>query len=69
MERMLSEVDVFGEDDLRALGVIDAYRRLKFRFGRRVSITALYAMEAALTDYDWRGLDPAVKARLRSAVE
>ena len=36
-ESMLAEVDVHSEDDLRTLGAVAAYRRLKFRFGSQIS--------------------------------
>ena len=68
-ERMLAEIDVLDEGDLRALGAVTAYQRLKFRFGRHVSVLALYAMEAALTDRDWRDLDVQTKERLHRAVK
>jgi DNA transformation protein len=63
--RMLAEIDILDEDGLRALGAAEAYRRLKFQFGRHVSIIALYAMEAALRGCDWRALDAATKDQLR----
>ncbi len=67
--KMLAEVGVHREGDLRRIGVADAYHRLKFRFGRHVAIVALYAMEAALRGCDWRSLDPETKERLRRASE
>ena len=66
-EKMLAEVDILDEADLRALGALEAYRRLKFRFGRHVTLIALYAMAAALADCDWRRLDSATRNRLRKA--
>ena len=65
-ERMLADVDIYHVDDLRALGSVAAYARLKFRFGKRVSILALYAMEAALLDLDWRLLPDHTKDALKS---
>lgn len=65
--RMLAEVDIDGEDALRRLGAIEAYHRLKFRFGRHVTLLAHYAVEAALRDCDWRSLEPAVRDDLRKA--
>lgn len=65
--KMLAEVGVLREGDLRRIGAVDAYHRLKFRFGRQVTIIALYAMEAALRGCDWRSLDPETKERLRRA--
>jgi DNA transformation protein len=64
MERRLAEIGVKHEDDLRAMGAVEVYRRLRFVFGREVSIIALLAMEGALPDCDWRRLPPEVKARL-----
>ncbi|KZL00554.1 MULTISPECIES: TfoX/Sxy family protein [unclassified Pseudovibrio] len=68
-EYMLSEVDVCSEDDLRELGAVQAYQRLKFRFGRGVSILALYAMEACLRDCDWRDLSAEDKKELKAKAE
>jgi len=65
-ERMLADVDIYHADDLRALGSVAAYARLKFRFGKRVSILALYAMEAALLDLDWRLLPDHTKHALKA---
>ncbi|MCI5043609.1 MAG: TfoX/Sxy family protein [Aquisalinus sp.] len=67
--RMLAEVDVTTEDELRKIGAVSAYHRLKFQFGRHISLNALYAMEAALQDCDWRALDETVKAKLRAQAE
>lgn len=60
-ERMLVEVDICSPEDLRRLGAVAAYRRLKFRFGRGVSLNALYALEGALSDRDWREIDRGLK--------
>ncbi|BCH24567.1 TfoX/Sxy family DNA transformation protein [Mesorhizobium sp. L-8-3] len=66
--RMLMEVDIADEDSLRVVGAVEAWHRLKFRFGSHVTIIALYAMEAALQDCDWRKLDAGSKARLQGEV-
>lgn len=65
--KLLAEVDIFNENELRAAGAAEAYRRLKFFFGREVTIIALYAMEAALADCDWRNLSAETKRRLRES--
>jgi DNA transformation protein and related proteins len=65
MARWLAEVDIHDEDALRALGAVPAWHRLKFRFGRHVSLVALYAMEAALIGCDWRDLPGERKAELQ----
>lgn len=63
---MLAEIDVHNEDDLRQMGAVVAYTRVKFQMPERASILLLYAMEAALHDCDWRSLDSETKARLKS---
>jgi DNA transformation protein len=45
-------------------GRVKAYRRLRFVFGREVSVIVLHTTEAALLDCDWRRLPPEVEARL-----
>lgn len=61
----LAEIGVENEADFRAMGSREAWHRLRFVFGRQVSIIALYAMEASLRDCDWQALPAAVKASLR----
>ncbi len=63
--RMLAEIDIVCEEDLRSFGVVEAYHGLKFRFGQHVTIVALYAMEAAIRGCDWRALDTETREHLR----
>jgi len=65
---MLAEIDVHNEDDLRQMGAVVAYTRVKFQMPGRASILMLYAMEAALRDCDWRSLDTVTKAKLKSQI-
>lgn len=65
---MLDEIGVATEAELRALGAVECYCRLRFAFGRRISLNALHAMEAALLNIDWRALDTQTKERLRREV-
>jgi DNA transformation protein len=69
MARMLAEIDIFAEEDLRGIGAIEAYHRLRFQFGRHVTILALYAMEAAIRGCDWRALDAETKEQLRGQAQ
>ncbi len=62
--RMLVEVDIADEDMLGTVGAVEAWHRLRFRFGSHVTLIALYAMEAGLQGCDWRSLDAETKARL-----
>ncbi|WP_196258740.1 TfoX/Sxy family DNA transformation protein [Pelagibacterium limicola] len=68
-QAMLIEVGIPDAEALRAVGAVGAYLRLRFVFGNRVSLNALYAMDAALTGSDWREVSPERKAWLRAAAE
>ena len=63
--RMLVEAGVSDVEQLRTLGPIECFRRLRFRFGRRVTVNFVYAMECANGGLDWRLLEPARKAELK----
>ncbi len=56
--RQLAEVGIETPEDLRAVGAAEAYRRLKFAFGRAITLNALRALEGAVTGVDWRHIDP-----------
>lgn len=60
---ILRAVGVNSYEDLRQLGAVEVYRRIKKR-GINVSRVMLYAMEGALLDVHWNQLDPEMKARL-----
>jgi DNA transformation protein and related proteins len=66
MARWLREIDVETEDDLREIGAAAAWHRLRFVSGGRVSVIALYAMEAAILGCDWRALPATRKAELKA---
>ena len=61
----LAEVGLHTVGDLRAIGAVEAYRRLKFMLPRRVSLNALYGLEAALRGCHWLDLPQDVKAALQ----
>jgi DNA transformation protein len=65
----LAAIDITTIDELQALGAVEAYARLKFRFGRTISRNMLHAMAAALAGVDWRMLTAEHKAELDRAVE
>ena len=61
----LKEIDIRSVGDLRSIGSVEAYRRLKFMLPRRVSLNALYALEAALRGCHWLDLPQDVKSALQ----
>ncbi len=65
-EAWLREVGIESEAELRAVGAVAAYRRLKQWNPRLVSLNALYALHASLNGLHWRAVDDAMKARLRA---
>lgn len=64
-DEMLAEVGVTSAGGLARAGAEEAWRRLKFRYGRHVGLVFLYALEGALSNRDWRDLDPDRKEALR----
>jgi DNA transformation protein and related proteins len=60
---ILRAVGINTYGDLKQLGAVEVYRRIKKR-GINVSKVMLYAMEGALLDVHWKNLDPEMKARL-----
>lgn len=66
-ERQLAEIGIHDEEALRALGAVEAWRRLKFRFPREIGAVALYALEGALRDCHWNALPDDTKAQLKAA--
>ncbi|WP_134496131.1 TfoX/Sxy family protein [Microvirga pakistanensis] len=61
----LEEAGIRTVSDLRAVGAVEAYRRLKFMLPRHVSLNALYGLEAALRGCHWLDLPQDVKAALQ----
>jgi DNA transformation protein len=67
-QTLLAAIGIHTRQDLQALGAVEVYRRLKAAFPERVSLNALYSLEAALVDLDWRDLPPGRKAELRAEI-
>jgi DNA transformation protein len=63
--RMLIEAGVPDVEALQQLGPIDAYRRLRFQFGGRVTLNFMYALECAARGLDWRELELERKEELK----
>ena len=61
----LEEAGIHTIGELRSMGSVEAYRRLKFMLPRQVSLNALYALEAALRGCQWLDLPQDVKAALQ----
>jgi len=64
MSKKLAEIGITNEDELRKIGAVQAYVRLKFLFGREITLNALWAMDATLSGIDWRLLSEERKQEL-----
>jgi DNA transformation protein len=62
-------VGINTQEALRETGAVNAYRMLKHRFGRAVTLNALYGLDAAIRDVHWRTIDTARKAELQVAAK
>ncbi len=60
---ILRAIGVSSYSELKDIGSVEAYRRIKAR-GINVSKVMLYALEGALIDVHWKDLPPNAKARL-----
>lgn len=59
----LQAVGIHNYEDLRQLGAVEAYIKIKKR-GFRVSKVLLYAIQGALLDVHWNDLEPDMKVDL-----
>ena len=66
---MLIEAGVESPEALRAMGAVEAFARLRFAHGRRVTTNFLYALDIAIRGVHWRDLSDARMAELRAAAE
>ena len=64
----LNAVGIQSPEQLKAVGAVQAYRKVKVR-GFRVSKVLLYALEGALLDIHWSELDDEHKNRLLAEAE
>jgi DNA transformation protein and related proteins len=69
MELWLRQVDIKTADELKHVGAVAAYGRLRFMFGKQISVIALYAMQAAIIGCDWRSITTEEKAALCKSLE
>lgn len=65
---MLAEAGLRTLDELRLLGPVRAYVRVKRQHPRSASLNLLWALAAGLEDRDWRDLTAAEKSALRAEV-
>jgi DNA transformation protein and related proteins len=64
----LRAVGIDSPEELKRVGAVEAYLRLKETHPFEISVVFLYALHGALTDTDWRQLNESTRARLRREV-
>jgi DNA transformation protein len=64
-ERRLIEVGIKDIAALRKIGAVKAYQRLKFRYGKDVTLNALYGLEAVIAGCHWLAIPEARKEELK----
>ncbi|HYW22576.1 MAG TPA: TfoX/Sxy family DNA transformation protein [Terriglobales bacterium] len=63
----LRTVGIATPDELRRLGAVEAYVRLKRKFWGETTPAQLYALHGAVTDVRWYALPEEARAALRDA--
>lgn len=66
---LLREAGIATVEELRELGAVKAYRRVKALRPKGASLNLLWAMAAGLDGRDWRALSPDEKAELSREVK
>ncbi len=52
-EKWLNEAGIYTEEELRQVGAVEAWTRIKVTRPEQVSLNALYAIYGALQGYRW----------------
>ena len=68
-ERRLIEVGIGDLAALRKVGAVKAYQHLKFRFGKDVTLNALYGLDSVLLGCHWLAIPQERKDMLKRSVE
>ena len=66
---MLADVGILSPDALRKIGPEEAYRRLRFAHGKRVTINFIYALDIAVSGGRWDEMKPARQKQLKITAE
>ena len=66
---LLVDVGITTPEMLRGMGAVEAWRRLRFAHGKRVTVTWIYALEIAIQGITWKALSEARAARLAAAAK
>lgn len=60
----LNDVGIYTLDDIRELGVVEVYRRLRDHYPDKVTLNALWGLEGAVTNTPWNRIPDEIKQEL-----
>jgi len=63
---MLADAGILSPGALRRIGPEEAYRRLRFAYGKRVTINFIYALDVAISGGRWDEMKPARQKQLKN---
>jgi len=66
---LLVDVGITTPAMLRKVGAIEAWRRLRFAHGKRVTVTWIYALDIAIQGVHWKELSEARAGKLSAAAQ
>jgi DNA transformation protein and related proteins len=66
---MLAEVGILSPEMLRKAGPEEAWRRLRFALGKRVTINFIYAIDIAISGGRWDEMEPERQKQLKNTAE
>jgi DNA transformation protein and related proteins len=66
---MLIEAGILSPEMLRKAGPEEAWRRLRFAHGKRVTINFIYAIDIAISGGRWDEMDPDRQEQLKNTAE
>ncbi|HKF38116.1 MAG TPA: TfoX/Sxy family DNA transformation protein [Ktedonobacteraceae bacterium] len=68
-EHLLQEVGVSTQQELRAIGPVEAWRRLKRLHPEQATLTSLYRLQGALLGAPWNRLPEAIIEQLLDEIQ
>jgi TfoX/Sxy family transcriptional regulator of competence genes len=66
---LLVDVGITTPEMLRQVAAVEAWRRLRFAHGKRVTVTWIYALDIAIQEIPWKELSESRASRLAAAAK
>lgn len=65
----LGEIGIHTQADLEDMGAVEAYKRLKALYPDKITLNALWGLQAAILNIDWNTIPLDMRAELRAQAE